>query len=156
MTYLVEYLCNRASYAEIAEHLLRCDGDFVPRLSDRVSISDYAKKISSLAIRFEAWSGDRLIGLVAGYYNDPERHTAYITSVSVLKGWAGNGIGARLMDECIEYSKGMGLYQIKLEVAGDNLGAIRLYSKKGFLVDTESGSVVSMELHLHSNYGDEG
>ena len=81
----VDYLSNKASEAEIAEHLSRCDADFVPPLSGRVEINDYAKKIASKATRFEAWSGGTLVGLVAAYCNDQEKHIAYITSVSVLR-----------------------------------------------------------------------
>jgi hypothetical protein len=67
MNEAVEYLSNNASEAQIAGHLSRCDADFVPSLSGRVDINDYAKKIVNKAMRFEAWSGGELVGLVAAY-----------------------------------------------------------------------------------------
>jgi len=73
MIAVVEYLSNKASEVEIAEHLSRCEADFVPPLSGRLEINDYAKKIASKAMRFEAWSDGRLVGLVAGYCNDQEK-----------------------------------------------------------------------------------
>ena len=85
MSAAVKYQSNKASEVEIAEHLSRCDADFVPLLSSRVEIKNYAKKIINKATRFEAWSGDTLLGLVAAYYNDQEKRIAYITSISVLK-----------------------------------------------------------------------
>ena len=150
MSAAVEYLSNKASEAEIAEHLSHCDADFVPPLSGRVEINDYAKKIANKATRFEAWSGGTLVGLVAAYCNDQEKRIAYITSVSVLKEWMGKGIAARLMSQCIEHAKASGMRQISLEVASDNAPAIRLYEKSGFVAGKANAPFVSMNLYLKS------
>jgi ribosomal protein S18 acetylase RimI-like enzyme len=150
MNAVVECLTNKASEAEIAEHLSCCDADFVPPLSGRVEINDYAKKIASKATRFEAWSGGTLVGLVAAYCNDREKHIAYITSVSVLHEWMGKGVSARLMSRCIEHAKAFGMRQISLEVANDNTPAIRLYEKNGFVAGKANTPFVSMDLYLKS------
>lgn len=148
MNSAVEYLSNKASEAEIAEHLSRCDAGFVAPLSSRVEIKGYAKKIASKATRFEAWSGGTLVGLVAAYCNDQEKHIAYITSVSVLRKWTGKGIAYRLMNQCIEHAKALGMRQISLEVASGDTSAIRLYQKSGFIAARESAPFVSMNLNL--------
>lgn len=148
MSAVVEYLSNKASVAEIAEHLSRCDADFVPPLSGRIEISDYAEKIASKAMRFEAWSGGTLIGLVAAYCNNREQRTAYVTSVSVLKAWAGKGIATYLVEQCIEYAKALGMWQISLEVASANMPAIRLYEKNGFIAAKANAPFVGMALYL--------
>jgi len=148
MSELVEYDLNKASEAEIAEYLLCCDADFVPSLSSRVEINDYARKIASKATKFEAWSGGTLVGLVAAYCNDQEKRIAYITSVSVLKAWAGKGIAASLMKLCIDYSKTSGMRQISLEVASDNTPAINLYEKSDFVAGKVNAPFVTMELNL--------
>ena len=72
----IAFRSSKATEAQIAEHLARCDADFVPPLSGRVEINDYAKKISIKAKRFEAWSGDILVGLVAAYCNHHEKRIA--------------------------------------------------------------------------------
>lgn len=144
----VEYLLNKASETEIAEHLERCDSDFVPPLSTRVDLCDYAKKIADNATRFEAWSGGVLIGLVAAYCNDLEKLRAYITSVTVLKEWMGKGIAACLVGECSAYARGIGMRQVSLEVACDNMNAIRLYQKAGFVAGRVDGAYVTMDLHF--------
>ena len=146
----VEYLLNKASAAEIAEHLACCDADFVPPLSSRVEVNNYAQKIASNATRFEAWSAGTLVGLVAAYCNDQEKHVAYITSVSVLKAWVGKGIAACLMSRCIGHAKALGMKQISLEVAEGNTPAIRLYEKNGFVVGKANAPFVSMNLSLES------
>lgn len=138
------YLLNKASAAQIADHLLRCDVDFVPPLSGRVEINDYARKIESKATRFEAWSDGTLVGLVAAYCNDQESRIAYITSVSVLRAWTGKGIAARLMSQCIEHAKASGMRQISLEVGGDNAPAIKLYKKSGFEISNTGTPSITM------------
>ena len=114
MTSAVQYLSNTASESQITEHLTRCDAAFVPPLSGRVMINDYAQKIASKAKRFEAWSGGVLVGLVAAYCNDQEKRIAHITSVSVLRDWTGKGIAANLMKQCIEHVRALGMRQICL------------------------------------------
>ena len=148
MIAVVEYLSNKASEVEIAEHLSRCEADFVPPLSGRLEINDYAKKIASKAMRFEAWSDGRLVGLVAAYCNDQEKRIAYITSVSVLREWMEKGIAAFLMKQCIEYAKTSGMRQIGLEVAEGNTPAIALYEKSGFLAGKTNAPFVSMILNI--------
>ena len=148
MSAAVEYLLNNASVAQIAGHLLCCDADFVPPLSVRVEIRDYAQKIADKATRFEAWSNGTLVGLVAAYCNDLETRIAHITSVSVLKGWTGNSIAAHLIDQCVERAAAAGMRQITLEVAVDNMPAINLYEKSGFIVSKTNGAFVRMNLNL--------
>jgi GNAT superfamily N-acetyltransferase len=147
---LVEYSFNKASEAEIAEHLTLCDVDFVPPLSCRVDIRDYAKKIASNAVRFEAWLDCKLIGLVAAYCNDGDKLIAYITSVSILREWTKNGIGANLLCQCVEYAKSLGIRNISLEVEASNVAAIKLYEKSGFIADNVDESFVKMNLLLKS------
>ena len=146
----IEFLLNKASVAQIAEHLLQCDADFVPHLSGRVEIGDYAQKIASKATRFEAWSGGTLVGLVAAYCNDQENHIAYITSVSVLRAWTSNGIAARLVGQCVEHAKTSGMRQISLEVREENTPAIKLYEKSGFVAAKADAPFVTMNLYLES------
>jgi ribosomal protein S18 acetylase RimI-like enzyme len=144
----VEYLSDRASGAQIADHLSGCDADFVPPLSARVDIEHYATKLTSNATRFEAWSNGILVGLVAAYFNDSEKRIVYVTSVSVLRNWKGKGIGARLLGQCIDHAKASGMRQVSLEVASDNVPAIKLYERCGFLTSAAKPPFVCMNLVL--------
>jgi ribosomal protein S18 acetylase RimI-like enzyme len=144
------YLTNQATLAEIAEHLASCDAHFVPMLSARIDIAVYAAKISDNAIRFEAWSDGSLVGLLAAYCNDPERRSAYITSVSIRSDRRGEGIATRLLHACVEYAKLHGLGQIGLEVAREHRTAIHLYQKCGFSLGARNGSFITMNLDLRS------
>jgi len=148
MSASIAYLLNKASAAQIAEHLLRCDADFALALSSRVDINEYAKKIESKATRFEAWSDSTLVGLLAAYCNNREERLAYVTSVSVLSQWAGNGIATRLIGRCAEHALASGMRQVNLEVARDNSRAIKFYEKCGFVAGEVDALFLQMSLIL--------
>lgn len=144
----LETCTNQADPVQIAEHLRACDATFTPPLSDRLKLTDYAKKIADKATRFEAWADGELVGLVAVYCNDTKSRTAFITSVSVLPGWQGRRIASQLVSQCIDYAERRGFRRIELEVCTQNLTAIYLYEKHGFLADTPCGPTVIMHFAI--------
>jgi GNAT superfamily N-acetyltransferase/SAM-dependent methyltransferase len=144
----IAYRVDTATVAQIALHLKQCDGHFIPTLSGRVDLNDYAMKIFGNAVRFEAWSDHVLVGLLAAYCNDRERRIAYITSVSILMDWTGKGIARRLLRRCVEYAKLQRLRRISLEVTSGHRSAIRLYEKCGFTAGETNGSMIKMNLDL--------
>ena len=150
MTKVPEYLSNKASPAEIAVHLSQCDAHFVPSLSARVKIEDYANKIATQATRFEAWSGGNLVGLAAAYCNDQETRVAYLTNVSVLREWMGKGVAESLLSQCFKHAAAAGMRQVSMEVGEGNTPAIKLYKKFGFVAGNENGAFVGMTLNLKS------
>ncbi|MBN9547263.1 MAG: GNAT family N-acetyltransferase [Alphaproteobacteria bacterium] len=146
----IELCENQASVAQIAEHLRSCDYAFVPPLSRRVSIDDYARRIIDRADRFEAWEGGELVGLVAAYCNDVKSRVAFITSVSVLFRWQGKGIASQLVSRCTDHANSLGFSRIELEVGQMNAGAIALYNKHGFVIGKENGGASTMYLNIRS------
>lgn len=140
---LIEYKIKTADHKEVELHLTQCDNDFIPLLSKRVNINDYSKKIADNAITFEAWKGDKLIGLIATYFNNAENQTAYITSVSVLKEQMGLGIASELLKKCIEFAKQKNYKKINLEVNIGNKPAISFYKKFNFIeIGTKEDSLI--------------
>lgn len=144
----IEFRINCAMADQIAMHLQRCDSTFVPPLSQRVKIDDYAHKIVHHAQRFEAWANDQLIGLVAIYCDAEEKGTAFITNVSVLPTWQGQGIAGKLMMRCVDHARNASFERIDLEVGDENVAALKLYKKIGFQLDQENKQL--MNLHLES------
>jgi len=143
----IEFRLNHASESKLAEHLRCCDADFIPPLSHRVEIETYAEKIKQKAMRFEAWSDNKLIGLVAAYLNN-EKKCGFITSVSVLRDWTGKGVAGKLMKQCIRHAISSDMRQLKLEVAANNHPAISLYDKNGFTASSTDTQFVTMNLNL--------
>ena len=60
------------------------------------------------------------------------RHRAEF-GISLLKDYWGIGIGKALMDACIECAKKAGYVQLELDVVADNVRAISMYEKAGFV-----------------------
>lgn len=139
----LDFCISQATIAQLASHLRACDVTFVPHLSDRVKIEDYTHKIANCAVRFEAWSKSDLVGLLAAYCNDDEKRLAYITNLSVSLEWQNCGVGSQLIKNCITYAIKQGFVSIELHVDLQNLPAINLYKKHGFLYQEDELSVSS-------------
>ncbi len=86
---MVVYTINCAEKDDVQHHLMECDKSFIPPLSLKVNIEDYAQKIVEKADTFEAWVDGKLIGLIAAYCNNLEDREAYITNVSVVESFGG-------------------------------------------------------------------
>jgi GNAT superfamily N-acetyltransferase len=139
---------DEASVSQITEHLRRCEADFIPPLAERMDIDDYAHKIAARAVRFEAWAGDTLVGLVAVYCNDPDRRVAFVTSVSVVPEHQGRGVAATLLASAIEDARREGFGRIALEVGRANSAAVGLYANAGFKMEAGDDRMVRMNLEL--------
>ena len=148
MNAAIEHRSNTATAAQIAAHLTRCEADFVPPLSGRVRIEDYARKIAAKAARFEAWAGGALVGLVSMYCDPGRGSPAFITNVSVLREWTGRGIASVLLRQSIAHARSQGAGRIGLEVASANTDAIRCYESCGFVVSGSDAPFVKMNLNL--------
>lgn len=144
----IEYASNRSTLADVAGHLRQCDAGFMPPLSGRVDLDDYARKIVDHAERFESWAGGELVGLVAAYCNDLESRIAYVSSVSVMSAWTGRQIAGTLLDRCIAHARSLGMRQVCLEVASANSAAIGLYRGRGFVEGQRKPPFIEMRLML--------
>jgi ribosomal protein S18 acetylase RimI-like enzyme len=143
----LHYKMKEADEADILVHLQACDANFSPPLSQRVALEGYSKKIHDLAVTFEAWIGTTLAGLVAMYV-DTDKQMAFITNVSVLKGFMGRGMAADLVREAIDYCKHKKINVIRLEVTENNGGAIRLYEKFNFMKYDRKDNLYLMKLEI--------
>jgi ribosomal protein S18 acetylase RimI-like enzyme len=151
MTRPIEMTLNRATSTEVADHLTQSDESFVPPLSQRVDISDYALKITSHAERFEAWADGVLVGLVAAYCSDVSPGTAYITSVSVNPGYRSRGLASRLLGACVVFAKGRHIERVSLHVDRENQPAVGLYTARGFAIMSQRGSTIEMALDTRAD-----
>ena len=139
---------NCATAADIGAHLRACDDSFVPPLSRRVEIVTYAAKIVARAERFEAWTDDGLVGLLAAYCNELELRVAFVTSVSVVPEWQGQGIASELLRSCIAYVRQGSIQRIELEVDLRNPAAALLYKKHGFAVVSTREHTQTLQLAI--------
>ena len=86
---------------------------------------------------FGAWTDARRLVGTAGLLLETRRkvcHTATIVGMYVAPEHAGRGIGARLLDACIDAARAdPALEVLYLTVTSTNSGAIRLYERAGFV-----------------------
>lgn len=144
----IEYKIGVGSQNEIYLHLLDCDKFFIPKLSEKVNISEYSEKIFNKAINFEAWDNERLIGLVSMYINEEDTSFGYITNVSIINEYKNRGIASKLTKKCIKYSKDINLNWISLKVDTKNVSAVNLYNKFNFMEEKHKNSSSFLKLEL--------
>ncbi len=144
----IRYGEQTASCEDIRDHLLACDGQFIPPLSSYVSIPDYSIKLVENASTFEAWHERSLVGLVAAYLNSPAGGFGFISNVSVLRECAGMGMASSLLRTCIRKAQDLKLHELRLEVASNNHSAIDLYRKLKFAEYERTTHLISMRLTL--------
>ena len=143
------YTRGQASLEKIVEHLTCCNALFIPPLSSKVNIEEYAQKLLLYAERFEAWKHDQLVGLVAVYVNDPDKEKAFITNVSVLQKLGGRGIAKQLIEQSLSGAKEQEFKKIVLEVSADNHAALGLYKKMHFIAQKlDKSNTLTMSKYL--------
>jgi ribosomal protein S18 acetylase RimI-like enzyme len=138
------YSVNESSEYEVLEHLSLCEMDFVPPLSERVDLGEYAKKLIDKSIRYEAKTDSHLVGLVAAYINEVEGFS-YITNVSLLRDYRNRGIGRRLMKAAALDAENKGLNTLVLETARENEKALSLYLQLGFIIDADESDQITLK-----------
>lgn len=143
-----EYAIDRSTVWDIQAHLFDCDAAFLPPLSSRLNLQEYAQKLASHAVRVEAWFGENLIGLVAVYCNDPTRETAFISNVSVHAQHRGKGIARILMQLAIKHTRELGFKSIELDVNEQATVALSLYQGLGFYFISSSRNPIRLRLML--------
>ena len=84
-------------------------------------------------------------GAVVGFlslesHREGEPPFLYLDDFSVTAACRGQGIGSRLLDMAEEYAAALELGETHLHVERDNLGARRLYRRRGFGVLAEQGA----------------
>jgi ribosomal protein S18 acetylase RimI-like enzyme len=72
---------------------------------------------------------------------------AYLYSLRVRQSWQNQGIGSRLMDVLEDALQKLEFTRVTLNVARDNQGAIRLYSRYGYQIVAEEPGVWSFPDH---------
>lgn len=93
--------------------------------------------------------GNRLVGMIAFYANQPNGCEAYVTHVYISSLQRGKGIFAQMLDHVKASVKHRKYSKMRLEVEKDNVRAQRAYMKAGFqFLPTKMGSGKSMFMEL--------
>lgn len=137
----VEHLDPPSDVIRIKEQLERLDEFFIPKLSERVNVSEYAVKLSKYAHLFYAVCGGQDCGHCAVYVNE---EYAFISSIGIDVDYQSKKIGTLLLSSLKEYCPQRGIHEIKLEVHEDNILAVGFYKKNGFTISKIKGKWYEM------------
>lgn len=136
----ISFSINKADKEDIEKHLFECSNSFIPPLESYVDISSYSEKLKTSAVRFEAWSKNQLVSLIACYLNDEITKMGFITNVSTLPTFQNRGIVSHLLQNLIDYAIDKEYVSISLQVNKMNTKAISFYLNKGFVLDEEDST----------------
>lgn len=118
---------------EIYKLLFQYDSYFIPKISERTNLEEYAKKLSSNATFILAKNKNIILGFAAIYYN-PAPQSTYLPLISVNHDCQGLGVGRMLMVKIINYCNVNNSAGILLEMRADNLKLFKFYSDFGFKI----------------------
>lgn len=141
---MLVYTFNRSSQFELFEFLKGNDDAFYPLFSQSVNLDEYSLKLHNKADRYECWSGDELIGLLAVYTNQ-ETNTAYIPYLCVTHKMSSLGIAHKLLSHFLESTNA---FKVILECRRNNERAFAFYLKNGFVISDVAQEKYQMILHL--------
>lgn len=144
----LQYKIKTASCQIIVNHLKNCADCFNPPLYTYVEINKYGKKIFDKAITFESWDGNKLVGLLAAYFNNNETRIGFITNVSVWGGYQGFGIASKLIKNAIDFGRKNTFTRLMLEININNTKAFKLYKKHGFVVVEQNKNNITMNKEI--------
>mgnify|MGYP000006545118 FL=1 len=126
----IEHVQPPSDSKRLEKILWELDDDIIPKLSERVNIEEYAKKLSANAEVFYVKHGDIDIGNCAVYMNNEE--TGFISSIAIKKEWQNKGIGNFLWEKIIVLANTRGIRTIELMVNKNNYKAITFYNHLQF------------------------
>lgn len=125
---------KKASLEQIYCFLEQIEEAFVPILSKRVDLKDYAMKLYSKGYFFGLIVDNEIVsGLF--YYLNEEQNEVYISILGTITSYQKKGLISNLLDEFEKEIRVSGIKKVRLETWIDN-HALFMYLKKGFCVES--------------------
>lgn len=142
----VEHLLPPSNSEDMKNFLLRIDNVLTPRLSLRVDICEYSKKLARLADVFNAYVEGKFAGSVVIYMNSG--HEGFVSSFTVFPEYQRQGVGTKLWSEVVKDANRRGINRISLDVYKENHKAIKFYVALGFELEEEINDWRRMKIIL--------
>lgn len=102
---------------------------------DTHEVEEFIKRINSdsKSVMYFAWKNDDIVGCanISGMKRRMSHRANF--AISVTKSEWGSGIGSALLEKCISFAKDNEIEIINLDTRSDNIRAISLYKKFGFV-----------------------
>ena len=102
---------------------------------DTHEVEEFIKRINSdsKSVMYFVWKNDDIVGSanISGMKRRMSHRANF--AISVAKSEWGSGIGSALLEKCISFAKDNEIEIINLDTRSDNIRAISLYKKFGFV-----------------------
>ena len=102
---------------------------------DTHEVEEFIKRINSdpKSVMYFVWKNDDIVGCanISGMKRRMSHRANF--AISVAKSEWGSGIGSALLEKCISFAKDNEIEIINLDTRSDNIRAISLYKKFGFV-----------------------
>lgn len=128
---------------QILTCLKKFDSCFDPPFSNFVDLNEYSVKLFKNANFVIAKRGDEIIGMTA-YYKNTEINEIYIPYIVVENRFQGYSLGKIMVSYLIDEFQN-GYQAISLEVLKNNIRALGLYHKVGFVKVEDRGTKFLMK-----------
>jgi len=112
-------------FAAVAEERTGIATEPPVSISERAALFAHSADASLVAV-----AEGQLIGMV---HIEVSRHGFGELGMLVDRGWRGRGVGSALVAAATGWARNHGLHKLCLEVFADNVAAIALYRKSGFV-----------------------
>lgn len=124
-------------------------GDFFPDpLSSRVDIQTYTNRLINNAEIYFLKFENLVVGVIGFYINNKVNLKSYISIISVLPNFQGQGCGKILINSCVSAAMKAGMCEISLHVHMDNIKAQKFYTANGFSrdkIDPKSNKLIMIK-----------
>lgn len=125
----VKWIKGEDAKQYLNDFLCAVDKDFIPALSERVNIAEYAEKLAQYGENLLYCEDNQIVAMVSAYMN---REIAYLSSIAVKRGAQNKGIGGIVLKKTEEKAKTLGCRSLQLKTHSNNLKAISFYEKNGY------------------------
>ena len=128
----IKFAVKQLTVNEICAFFTLNDSDYFEKLSDRIDIDVYSKKVHDHTIQFTLFDNELLVGLSPCYFNYIEEKTGYISSLTIRKGYRHLNLGSEMIKHIKGYAITKGFNAIAVQAHCENSLNVSFYIKNGF------------------------
>lgn len=128
----INFYLSKLSIEEIERFLILNDNNLFEKLSTRVNIHEYSKKLYENALHFTLYKHENLVGFSPCYFNNEEKESAYISALIIRKSYQGLGLEEKLLGYIKEFSKHNKFNQILVSFHCRNSQSVEFYKNNSF------------------------
>jgi ribosomal protein S18 acetylase RimI-like enzyme len=131
---IVSYHSISIDPKSIEKFITACEEQDNSQFRTKADIKAYTSKLIDLADMLLIMNDRGIVGLIAGYNNDVENKSAFISYLGVGFEYRRRGIGRALLKAMMDLSVRRGMHTTRLETQFKNTSALALYQSEGLVI----------------------